>query len=99
MGADRRGAAGLGARFLEPCGEELRPSPGLGVNISEPQLEACRARCQGLPVDFLLQELSPCSTAAGFAERFGTPSVAIAMINHIGPKNYPQFFANHAWRY
>ena len=64
---------------------------GLGVNISEPQLEACRARCQGLPVDFLLQDCRLLDRRR-FAERFDAVS-AIAMINHIGPKNYPQFFA------
>jgi cyclopropane-fatty-acyl-phospholipid synthase len=64
---------------------------GLGVNISEPQLNACRARCKGLPVDFLLQDCRLLDRRR-FSEQFDAIS-AIAMINHVGPKNYPQFFA------
>ena len=63
---------------------------GLGVNISEPQLDACRKRCEGLPVDFLLQDCRLLDRRR-FGERFDAVS-AVAMINHIGPRNYPQFF-------
>jgi cyclopropane-fatty-acyl-phospholipid synthase len=63
---------------------------GLGVNISEPQLEACRARCKGLPVEFLLQDCRLLDRRR-FGEQFDAIG-AVAMINHIGPKNYHQFF-------
>jgi cyclopropane-fatty-acyl-phospholipid synthase len=64
---------------------------GLGVNISEPQLDACRAACDGLSVDFLLEDCRLLDRQK-YGERFDAVS-AIAMINHIGPKNFDQFFA------
>jgi cyclopropane-fatty-acyl-phospholipid synthase len=64
---------------------------GLGVNISERQLEVCRDVCKDLPVEFLLEDCRFLDTHK-YAGHFDAVS-SIAVINHIGPKNYRQFFA------
>jgi cyclopropane-fatty-acyl-phospholipid synthase len=64
---------------------------GLGVNISRPQLEACEVACRGLPVDFLFED---CRLLDRQRYREGFDAISsIAMINHIGPKNYRQYFS------
>jgi len=63
---------------------------GLGVNISAPQLDFCRASCQGLPVEFLLEDCRLLDRRK-YGLQFDAVS-AVAMINHIGPKNYDELF-------
>jgi cyclopropane-fatty-acyl-phospholipid synthase len=63
---------------------------GLGVNISAPQLDFCRATCEGLPVEFLLEDCRLLDRRK-FGGHFDAVS-AVAMINHIGPKNYRQLY-------
>jgi cyclopropane-fatty-acyl-phospholipid synthase len=63
---------------------------GLGVNISAPQLDFCRDTCQGLPLAFLLEDCRLLDRRK-YGEQFDAVS-AVAMINHIGPKNYRHLF-------
>jgi cyclopropane-fatty-acyl-phospholipid synthase len=57
----------------------------VGVTVSEEQVELGRTLCEGLPVEFRLQDYRDVS------EQFDHV-VSIGMFEHVGPKNYRTFF-------
>ncbi len=54
-------------------------------NISRPQIEWARAKCEGLPVEFRLQDYRE---ATGLFDK----AAAIGLCEHVGYKNYRGFF-------
>lgn len=57
-----------------------------GVTISKEQAELARERCRGLPVTIELKDYRDLS---GRYDKI----VSIGMFEHVGPKNYPAYFA------
>lgn len=58
----------------------------VGITVSPAQLEVARRVCSGLPVDIRLQDYRELN------ERFDH-IVSIGMFEHVGPRNYADFFA------
>jgi len=60
----------------------------VSYNISGPQVEFARARCDGLPVEFRLQDYREAASDPATYDRV----VSIGLMEHVGPKNYRTFF-------
>lgn len=60
----------------------------VSYNISREQVEFARTRCDGLPVEFRLQDYRAAATDATTYDRV----VSIGLMEHVGPKNYRFFF-------
>jgi cyclopropane-fatty-acyl-phospholipid synthase len=60
----------------------------VSYNISRAQVEYARSRSAGLPVEFRLEDYR---NAAGDPARYDRV-VSIGLIEHVGPKNYREFF-------
>ena len=60
----------------------------VSYNISRAQVEFARAWCAGLPVEFRLQDYREAASDAARYDRV----VSIGLMEHVGPKNYRQFF-------
>jgi cyclopropane-fatty-acyl-phospholipid synthase len=60
----------------------------VSYNISAPQVEFARARCDGLPVEFRLQDYREAASDPAAYDRV----VSIGLMEHVGPKNYRTFF-------
>ncbi|MGP8259500.1 MAG: cyclopropane fatty acyl phospholipid synthase [Acidobacteriaceae bacterium] len=58
----------------------------VGLTVSENQAAYARTRCQGLPVEILLQDYR---SYAGKVDAIAS----VGMFEHVGVKNYPIFFA------
>ena len=58
----------------------------VGITVSRGQAEWARAACRGLPVEIRLQD---------YRELDGTYDriLSVGMFEHVGPRNYPTFFA------
>ena len=56
----------------------------VGVTVSQEQVQLGKQRCQGLPIQFLLQDYRECQ---GQFDRV----VSVGMFEHVGYKNYPLF--------
>jgi len=58
----------------------------VGVTVSREQQQLARERCAGLPVDIRLMD---------YRELDGSfhKAVSVGMFEHVGPKNYPTYFA------
>jgi cyclopropane-fatty-acyl-phospholipid synthase len=61
----------------------------VSYNISQRQVEFARRRCAGLPVEFRLEDYRE---AAADATRYDRV-VSIGLMEHVGPKNYRDFFS------
>jgi cyclopropane-fatty-acyl-phospholipid synthase len=60
----------------------------VSYNISREQVEFARTRCDGLPVEFRLQDYREVAADAARYDRV----VSIGLMEHVGPKNYRSFF-------
>jgi cyclopropane-fatty-acyl-phospholipid synthase len=60
----------------------------VSYNISREQVEFARARCDGLPVEFRLQDYRDAASDPAAYDRV----VSIGLMEHVGPKNYRGFF-------
>jgi cyclopropane-fatty-acyl-phospholipid synthase len=60
----------------------------VSYNISREQLAFARARCDGLPVEFRLQDYRDAASDHASYDRV----VSIGLMEHVGPKNYRRFF-------
>jgi cyclopropane-fatty-acyl-phospholipid synthase len=60
----------------------------VSYNISREQVEFARARCDGLPVEFRLQDYREAESDPATYDRV----VSIGLMEHVGPKNYRHFF-------
>lgn len=60
----------------------------VSYNISREQVEFARARCNGLPVEFRLQDYREAASDPAAYDRV----VSIGLMEHVGPKNYRHFF-------
>jgi cyclopropane-fatty-acyl-phospholipid synthase len=60
----------------------------VSYNISREQVEFARAWCDGLPVDFRLQDYREAASDPQTYDRV----VSIGLMEHVGPKNYRRFF-------
>ncbi|MGB7740129.1 MAG: cyclopropane fatty acyl phospholipid synthase [Steroidobacteraceae bacterium] len=60
----------------------------VSYNISREQVEFARTRCDGLPVEFRLQDYREAAADAATYDRV----VSIGLMEHVGPKNYRHFF-------
>jgi cyclopropane-fatty-acyl-phospholipid synthase len=60
----------------------------VSYNISREQVEFARARCEGLPVEFRLQDYREAESDRAAYDRV----VSIGLMEHVGPKNYRRFF-------
>jgi cyclopropane-fatty-acyl-phospholipid synthase len=61
----------------------------VSYNISQRQVEFARTRCAGLPVEFRLEDYRE---AAADPTRYDRV-VSIGLMEHVGPKNYRDFFS------
>jgi cyclopropane-fatty-acyl-phospholipid synthase len=60
----------------------------VSYNISRQQVEFARARCDGLPVEFRLQDYRDAAADHAAYDRV----VSIGLMEHVGPMNYRRFF-------
>ena len=60
----------------------------VSYNISGEQVAFARAWCEGLPVEFRLQDYREASSDPKSYDRV----VSIGLLEHVGPKNYRRFF-------
>ncbi len=60
----------------------------VSYNISREQVEFARARYDGLPVEFRLQDYREAASDPAAYDRV----VSIGLMEHVGPKNYRRFF-------
>jgi cyclopropane-fatty-acyl-phospholipid synthase len=60
----------------------------VSYNISREQVEFARAWCDGLPVEFRLQDYREAALDPAVYDRV----VSIGLMEHVGPKNYRRFF-------
>jgi len=60
----------------------------VSYNISREQVEFARAWCDGLTVDFRLQDYREAASDLAVYDRV----VSIGLLEHVGPKNYRRFF-------
>ncbi|MGB7905360.1 MAG: cyclopropane fatty acyl phospholipid synthase [Steroidobacteraceae bacterium] len=60
----------------------------VSYNISREQVEFARTRCDGLPVEFRLQDYREAAADAVSYDRV----VSVGLMEHVGPKNYRHFF-------
>jgi cyclopropane-fatty-acyl-phospholipid synthase len=60
----------------------------VSYNISREQVEFARAWCDGLPVEFRLQDYREAASDPQTYDRV----VSIGLMEHVGPKNYRSFF-------
>jgi cyclopropane-fatty-acyl-phospholipid synthase len=60
----------------------------VSYNISRTQVEFARAWCEGLPVEFRLEDYREAASDPGVYDRV----VSIGLMEHVGPKNYRRFF-------
>ena len=60
----------------------------VSYNISRAQVEFARAWCEGLPVEFRLQDYREAASDPKSYDRV----VSIGLLEHVGPKNYRRFF-------
>jgi cyclopropane-fatty-acyl-phospholipid synthase len=60
----------------------------VSYNISREQVEFARAWCDGLPVEFRLQDYREAASDPRTYDRV----VSIGLMEHVGPKNYRRFF-------
>jgi cyclopropane-fatty-acyl-phospholipid synthase len=60
----------------------------VSYNISREQVAFARARCDGLPVEFRLQDYRDAVSDPASYDRV----VSIGLLEHVGPKNYRRFF-------
>jgi cyclopropane-fatty-acyl-phospholipid synthase len=60
----------------------------VSYNISREQVEFARTWCDGLPVEFRLQDYREAAMDASVYDRV----VSIGLMEHVGPRNYRQFF-------
>ena len=60
----------------------------VSYNISREQVEFARTRCAQLPVEFRLQDYREAASDAARYDRV----VSIGLMEHVGPKNYRNFF-------
>jgi cyclopropane-fatty-acyl-phospholipid synthase len=60
----------------------------VSYNISRQQVEYARTLCQGLPVDIRRQDYREAAEEQGDYDRV----VSIGLMEHVGPKNYREFF-------
>jgi cyclopropane-fatty-acyl-phospholipid synthase len=60
----------------------------VSYNISREQVEYARNRCDGLPVEFRLQDYREAASDPAAYDRV----VSIGLMEHVGPKNYRHFF-------
>ena len=60
----------------------------VSYNISREQVEFARAWCDGLPVEFRLQDYREAASDPQTYDRV----VSIGLMEHVGPKNYRRFF-------
>jgi cyclopropane-fatty-acyl-phospholipid synthase len=60
----------------------------VSYNISREQVEFARAWCDGLPVEFRLQDYREAVSDSAAYDRV----VSIGLMEHVGPKNYRRFF-------
>jgi cyclopropane-fatty-acyl-phospholipid synthase len=60
----------------------------VSYNISREQVEFARAWCEGLPVEFRLQDYREAAADPAVYDRI----VSIGLMEHVGPKNYRHFF-------
>lgn len=58
---------------------------GIGISISEPQLEYARSKYHNLPIDFRMQDYRDFD---GKVDSI----VSICMIEHVGPRHYREYF-------
>lgn len=75
------GWGGLARYAAENYGVEV-----LGITVSKEQQKLARARCAGWPVDI---ELLDYRDLSGQFDKV----VSVGMFEHVGPKNYAEFFA------
>lgn len=75
------GWGGLARFAAEHYGVEV-----VGITVSKEQARLARERCAGLPVTIRLQDYREIE---GRFDRI----VSVGMFEHVGPKNYPPFFA------
>ncbi|WP_374076339.1 cyclopropane fatty acyl phospholipid synthase [Bdellovibrio bacteriovorus] len=74
--------------FLKYCAEKYQIR-GVGVTVSREQAEVARKACRNLDVEILLQDYRD---VVGKFDRI----VSLGMLEHVGFKNYPTFFAKAA---
>jgi cyclopropane-fatty-acyl-phospholipid synthase len=60
----------------------------VSYNISREQVEFARAWCEGLPVEFRLQDYREAASDPAAYDRV----VSVGLMEHVGPKNYRTFF-------
>jgi cyclopropane-fatty-acyl-phospholipid synthase len=60
----------------------------VSYNISREQVEFARTRCEGLPVEFRLQDYREAASDTAVYDRVAS----IGLMEHVGPKNYRHFF-------
>jgi cyclopropane-fatty-acyl-phospholipid synthase len=60
----------------------------VSYNISREQVEFARAWCEGLPVEFRLQDYREAASDPAEYDRV----VSVGLMEHVGPKNYRTFF-------
>ena len=60
----------------------------VSYNISRAQVDFARAWCEGLPVEFRLQDYREAESDPTVYDRV----VSIGLMEHVGPKNYRRFF-------
>jgi cyclopropane-fatty-acyl-phospholipid synthase len=60
----------------------------VSYNISREQVEFARVRCDGLPVEFRLQDYRDAASDVATYDRV----VSVGLMEHVGPKNYRTFF-------
>jgi cyclopropane-fatty-acyl-phospholipid synthase len=60
----------------------------VSYNISRAQVDFARAWCEGLPVEFRLQDYREAASDPAVYDRV----VSIGLMEHVGPKNYRRFF-------
>ena len=60
----------------------------VSYNISQAQVEFARAWCEGLPVEFRLQDYRKAASDPTRYDRV----VSVGLMEHVGPKNYRDFF-------
>ena len=75
------GWGGLARYAAEHYGVEV-----FGITVSKEQQKLARARCKGLPVSI---ELLDYRDLSGQFDKV----VSVGMFEHVGPKNYPQYFS------
>ena len=60
----------------------------VSYNISREQVEFARAWCEGLPVEFRLQDYREAASDPAVYDRV----VSVGLMEHVGPRNYRRFF-------